>query len=88
MASYYWSVQCGKFGTFPEPLTKQRTLSRLNVLDDGNLEEGEQIQIDEGEINRKISGIFGDDDINPTPEEDWSNDYAADAEIMEYCFHE
>ena len=63
------------------------TLSRLNVLDNEDLEEGERLPNNDEEINCEISGVFGDDDITPVPDENWYNDYAADAEIMEYCFH-
>ena len=35
------------------------TLSRLNVLDNEDLEEGERLPNNDEEINREISGVLG-----------------------------
>ena len=58
------------------------TLSRLNVLERVN-----DFLITTRKLIVKVVVFFGGDDITPVPDENWYNDYAADAEIMEYCFH-
>ena len=59
------------------------TLSRLNVLESGENED------DEEAFNREVEHVHGcADNIEPTVDMvNWTNDYAADNELMEFCYH-
>lgn len=69
------------------------TLSRLNVIhnvQDENIEQSETESIrNEAEIESEIGEVHGDiEEVEDYDEEDdWTNAYAADEELMEYCFH-
>jgi len=65
------------------------TLSRLNVLDaDGNEVDEESVHAEEL-INREVELVHGraEEDEIDTDDEDWTNEYAADNELLDYCFH-
>ena len=58
------------------------TLSRLNVL------EGDENEEDEEAFNRKVEHVHGcADNTEHTSMVDWTNDYAADNVLMEFCYH-
>jgi hypothetical protein len=64
------------------------TLSRLTVIDDADEVDEDSIHNEAGIENEtaEVHGDVGDNDEDED-EEEWLNDYAADNEIMEYCFH-